>query len=649
MTSKESAQPAGLDEIQAAWAERCSQEGADPAACQSLEARFVLSALARAVVAGAETRELGRAARGWGDRFSSPVEALACLSCLREVVVHSAGAPTTGWAAAWLPVSAEAYNRVVDQLTSEAVDSASANLRAAARTDPLTGCANRLALNEDLERAISSARRSKLDFSVAMIDLDGLKQINDGRGHEAGDLALVALAGMLQGVLRGADRLYRIGGDEFVVMLPFTDAAGAETMLRRAETMHGPSFSWGVASLKTVGEEALARPELLLSAADAALYAGRAERRSAPVLIPPASVATPRVETAVASRRRRTPIAAPVIGGLAAALLALGTALGIVIPLGVGTPSALHSARSGLHSTGTLPAISPPSSTTPTSPTSPPPAGSHPSPTTEKRPSPPQSTGSAADGGTDLDRSTGASSEVNLSGSSGGGQRASVGRQRAATPRPGTAPPAPASPKQPATKTPGTKTPVSSQPGAAPKPPTGPAASRPSPPAGRVPPALKRPPGPGTTPSPPAHRPPAASKPAAPPSVSGPPPLAGRRPARPPAPSRRRPAPARPSGPRPKTGPAAQLMSHLTGNREATHQPRSERGPRRSQGGSGYRTEDRRGTEPGADRGHPFAQLQRERRGRATHRASGARGEAGDRGRWGAGTQGRRRHSGHRH
>ena len=321
MRSEAQATEEGIEEVVRAWSERCRETGCDATACEGVEARFLLSALASAVVTDAATRELGRAARGWGDRFSSPVEALSSLTALREVLVGSFGEPVTGWTSSWLPISAERYNRIVDQLTTEAVDSASSNLQAAARTDALTGCANRLALQEDLDRQLTSARRSGLDLAVAMIDLDGLKQINDGRGHEAGDLALTALAATLQGALRGADRLYRIGGDEFVVLLPFTDAEGAKTMLRRAETMHGPAFSWGVSSLAEVGSAALDKPEMLLASADAALYAGRAARRQ------PAAAPAP----AAPSHPRRKPVGGLLLA-MALGLLLAGVVVGLALP-----------------------------------------------------------------------------------------------------------------------------------------------------------------------------------------------------------------------------------------------------------------------------------------------------------------------------
>jgi diguanylate cyclase (GGDEF)-like protein len=262
------------------WVQRCLAGGISPEACITPEARQLLKALREAVQVGGPTNHLGRAARGWGASFSAPTEVLAYLSALRAVLSEPGiGAP--GWEGDWLPVAHELLTRVFDQLMREAVDAAAASLREAARTDALTGCANRMALNEDLARAVGAARDSDLDLAVAMVDLDRLKQINDSQGHEAGDVALVSLTATLQRMLRAADSLYRIGGDEFVVLAPFTNAEGADAMLRRAAEIPGPAFSWGVASLGTVGAAAFEQPDLLLSAADTSLYATKARKPAA--------------------------------------------------------------------------------------------------------------------------------------------------------------------------------------------------------------------------------------------------------------------------------------------------------------------------------------------------------------------------------
>jgi diguanylate cyclase (GGDEF)-like protein len=88
-------------------------------------------------------------------------------------------------------------------------------------TDGLTGLRNHRAFQEDLRSESSRATRSELPLSVAMIDIDDFKVINDTKGHARGD-AVLAQLGTLMTVLRSEDRAYRVGGDEFPLILPDT-------------------------------------------------------------------------------------------------------------------------------------------------------------------------------------------------------------------------------------------------------------------------------------------------------------------------------------------------------------------------------------------------------------------------------------------
>lgn len=241
-----------------AWTDGCRARGGDLGS--PTEALLLVTALVAALRAGTATPDLGRAARTWGARFTAPADALGMLVPFRDAVMERAA-----------PERALAH-RLLDDVMAQAVDAASGHLRAAALQDHLTGCANRRALDEDLTRAIGAAGREGLDLAVAMADLDGLKQINDRDGHAAGDAALLELVGSLREALRDADTLYRAGGDEFVVVAPFTDAAGARALMKRAEQQRAPSFSYGVADLAS---EPGASASSLLAAADADLYSRR--------------------------------------------------------------------------------------------------------------------------------------------------------------------------------------------------------------------------------------------------------------------------------------------------------------------------------------------------------------------------------------
>lgn len=148
------------------------------------------------------------------------------------------------------------------------------------RTDPLTGLFNRSQLFVTLEQEVSRTRRSDRGFCVLMIDLDGLKAINDQAGHLRGDEVLRAIGAVIAGSIRNVDSAYRYGGDEFVVLLPETDIVGAffvaEKIRIGAEEVgasQGPgepmtSVSIGLVSHPEDGTTA----EQLIAAADRAMY-----------------------------------------------------------------------------------------------------------------------------------------------------------------------------------------------------------------------------------------------------------------------------------------------------------------------------------------------------------------------------------------
>jgi diguanylate cyclase (GGDEF)-like protein len=119
---------------------------------------------------------------------------------------------------------------VVDRMHASKVREASR-----ARFDPLTGLPNRRACEERSTVEIARLQRRGGSLSVAFLDFDGLKRINDARGHAAGDAALVHLANSAQAVLRPTDLLSRVGGDEFVLLLPDTDYDEATAVIRRIQ------------------------------------------------------------------------------------------------------------------------------------------------------------------------------------------------------------------------------------------------------------------------------------------------------------------------------------------------------------------------------------------------------------------------------
>jgi diguanylate cyclase len=102
-----------------------------------------------------------------------------------------------------------------------------------ARTDPLTGLANRREWDEQLDRELARARRSGDPVSVALLDLNDFKTFNDAHGHQAGDRLLVEAAAAWQVRLRDVDLLCRWGGDEFAVLLPDCPEPEAQDVIAR--------------------------------------------------------------------------------------------------------------------------------------------------------------------------------------------------------------------------------------------------------------------------------------------------------------------------------------------------------------------------------------------------------------------------------
>lgn len=102
-----------------------------------------------------------------------------------------------------------------------------------ARTDFLTGIANRRHAIDRMNEELSRFNRKGESFSLLMIDVDNFKTINDSYGHECGDYVLKNLAGVIQSVLRNHDMFARWGGEEFVIMLPGTDINNAKTVAEK--------------------------------------------------------------------------------------------------------------------------------------------------------------------------------------------------------------------------------------------------------------------------------------------------------------------------------------------------------------------------------------------------------------------------------
>jgi diguanylate cyclase (GGDEF)-like protein len=149
----------------------------------------------------------------------------------------------------------------------------SGQVRTLADTDSLTGLRNRRAWDHELERELANAQRSGNPLSVIIIDIDGLKAVNDREGHQSGDRMLKEAAAAFSGAVRSGDLVVRLGGDEFGVLLRSCSADGARASIERMQKATSTPFCAG--SAQWDGEES---SDEFLHRADAALYERKVAR-----------------------------------------------------------------------------------------------------------------------------------------------------------------------------------------------------------------------------------------------------------------------------------------------------------------------------------------------------------------------------------
>ena len=170
-------------------------------------------------------------------------------------------------------------NQLADQIESLAkVESLATEVYKLAALDQLTGLYNRRTGEQRLAQEMSRAQRHSRPLTVLLMDIDGLKQVNDSHGHAAGDLVLKGFAERLQRAIRGSDLAVRLGGDEFMALLPECRAEEVRHVLGRVEGLEVEyghhkircQFSRGWTDFK-FGET----PQEFLKRADDALYADK--------------------------------------------------------------------------------------------------------------------------------------------------------------------------------------------------------------------------------------------------------------------------------------------------------------------------------------------------------------------------------------
>jgi diguanylate cyclase (GGDEF)-like protein len=184
-------------------------------------------------------------------------------------------------------------------------------LQVNAVTDPLTGLYNRRLFAESFEKELNRARRYGLPLGIVILDLHRFKEVNDKYGHPRGDEVLRAAATTLQKALRTSDSAFRIGGDEFALLLPQTDAAQALALSRRIETVFAETLrplqlafavtmDHGVATFPQDGDQS----DQLVRVADERLYrlkhanhsrtsSGSVQPAVQPTVVPPPAPASP--------------------------------------------------------------------------------------------------------------------------------------------------------------------------------------------------------------------------------------------------------------------------------------------------------------------------------------------------------------------
>lgn len=203
-----------------------------------------------------------------------------------------------GWIGAFnvvVFVHVAAFAILMVSLTKERRESEQRNY---ALTDPLTGLFNRRAFAAQSQRIAYRRKFGREQTSLLVLDLDHFKRVNDRFGHDTGDQVLVAFAAVAEAALRPSDSLYRIGGEEFCFVLPDTALADAITLAERIR------LDFEVVSVDADGERVRATVsigiattdfsgfdlEVLLAAADAALYEAKARGRNRVVVAEPTAI-----------------------------------------------------------------------------------------------------------------------------------------------------------------------------------------------------------------------------------------------------------------------------------------------------------------------------------------------------------------------
>jgi diguanylate cyclase (GGDEF)-like protein len=220
-----------------------------------------------------------------GAREARAADVARDVAALQTVLLHALrddlGDDPVGFAEA-VEQLVEAVAAIQAEAMEAHVTSRSRELESQAHTDALTGLGNLRALQRQLATLLDVRKRYQHPFAVLLMDIDGLKRINDSHGHQAGDRVLMQVGMSLRRSIRSVDTAARIGGDEFCVLLPEQDLKSAAKLAARLATaieeeVAAPgdppiTVSIGVAASPEHGDEA----EALIDTADRAMYRAKA-------------------------------------------------------------------------------------------------------------------------------------------------------------------------------------------------------------------------------------------------------------------------------------------------------------------------------------------------------------------------------------
>lgn len=170
-------------------------------------------------------------------------------------------------------------------------------LEVLATRDPLTGTGNRRAMEQELQIAVETFKRSRVSFGLVMLDLDHFKRINDQDGHDVGDQVLIAFADLTRKSIRKVDRLFRFGGEEFVLLLPGTDVVGLQQVTANLRTRIASQLRSPAGPVTASLGAAILKPDedwpSWLARADAAMYRAKESGRNRAVVDGVQAIAAP--------------------------------------------------------------------------------------------------------------------------------------------------------------------------------------------------------------------------------------------------------------------------------------------------------------------------------------------------------------------